>query len=186
MLVHKKHQKLVIMRINTGLATIIAAVVAVAGISLQLDASRKAEELKSKKEVYIAAFESINDVLGNVSISPGPGYKKCPPSNPGKYDLTKARAVMDRILMFSDNPIEVAMAYQKVLGINQSSYRPTQALAEFRDAVLRDIGKSDMANFLRSNENLKNNAWISTLPHPETKKTANCIVGQLHPNHPQK
>lgn len=167
---------------DQGWATIIAAIFAtlitVFGISIQLQENRKAQEsqfnenreaelLKDKKEAYLLAFEAINHVLGNTS------FDGCPPSNPHSYDLTKVRVAMDRLLMFSGEPIESVKAYQRALGVDEQ--KPIQALGEFRAIALRDIGKPNVAfdEYLT-----KTNGWIAATPHPATKATIDCRLAQ--------
>jgi len=162
--------------LDQGVATVLAAVIAVCGISYQLHANRQADLLKDKKDAYLAAFDSINDVLGNTAITPDGGTKACPPSNPHEFDLTKLRVAMDRLILFSGSPIESVAAYQKAIGISgaSSGWKPMVALTEFRQVAMRDLGIDVVAE----SSFLSMNTWIATAAHPSTKTTTDCVLSQ--------
>lgn len=127
------------------IAGIVAATTAIASIVLQiafriLDAKGKEKLtiLAKRRDALLVALEVIDHVYANTS------FNDAPKSNPHEWDIGVARAAMNEMILYCENPKRAVGAFARAVGLHNPEvqtpprYGP-RYLAEFRVIVCEEL-----------------------------------------------
>jgi hypothetical protein len=116
--------------------------------------------LEHRREALFSALEVIDHVYANLS------FDNKPPVNPHKWPIAQARAAMNGILVYCDDPGTTVASFERAIGLHNPEIEPTPVIRagyidEFRHEVARELALPVPS----SGQSMR--SWIATLPGGE-------------------
>jgi hypothetical protein len=147
-------------------AIIVMAVTAILNVVLYYKgnkAARESERRRSREEALFLALEVIDHVFANSR------FNGRPKSNPHSWDISMARAAMNKMTVYCKDPQRAVSAFLEAVGTSNpevqtepSRYGPRE-LARFREIVREEL---ELQGHPFSDPNL---TWLRSLPGTDTQ-----------------